>query len=102
MQKFVKVRSTAESVPQMEINEHLVIISNGIKEIHEAGTKEDPSSGFDGFEIEEQLIYEKDEYIKVMTEKSISLEQEATNLQIALTEVYEQILTQQEEVNICG
>lgn len=94
MQNFVKVRSTAESVQPMEINEHFVIISNGIKEIHEAGTKEDPSSGFDGFEIDEQIIYEKDEYIKVMADKNSALEQEATNLQVALTEVYEQILTQ--------
>lgn len=92
MQKFAKVRSTAETVQEVEINESTVIVNNGITEIHEAGTKEDPSSGFDGWEIAEQIIYEKDEYIKVISEKNDTLEQETTNLQIALTEVYEMIL----------
>lgn len=92
MQKFAKVRSTAETVQEVEINESTVIVNNGITEIHEAGTKGDPSSGFDGWEIAEQIIYEKDEYIKVISEKNDTLEQETTNLQIALTEVYEMIL----------
>lgn len=93
MKIYAKVRSTAESVQPMEIDEYHVTINNGITEIHEAGTEEDPSSGFDGFEIDEQIIYEKDEYIKVMAEKNASLEQEATSLQLALVEVYEQILS---------
>lgn len=92
MQKFAKVRSTAETIQEVEINESTVIVNNGITEIHEAGTNEDPSSGFDGWEIAEQIIYEKDEYIKVISEKNVALEQETTNLQIALTEVYEMIL----------
>lgn len=79
-------------IRKVEINESTVIVNNGITEIHEAGTKEDPSSGFDGWEIAEQIIYEKDEYIKVISEKNDTLEQETTNLQIALTEVYEMIL----------
>lgn len=93
MQKFAKVRSTAETVQELEINEGSVIVNNGITEIHEAGTEEDPSSGFDGWEIAEQIIYDKDEYIKVISDKNASLEEETTNLQIALTEVYEQMLS---------
>ena len=93
MQKFAKVRSTAETVQELEINEGSVIVNNGITEIHEKGTAEDPSSGFDGWEIAEQIIYDKDEYIKVISEKNASLEEETTNLQIALTEVYEQMLS---------
>lgn len=93
MQKFVKVRSTAETVAELEIYESTVIVNNGITEIHEKATKEDPSSGFDGWEIAEQIIYEKDEYIKAISEKNASLEEETTNLQIALAEVYEQILS---------
>lgn len=92
MQKFVKVRSTAEEVQAVEINESTVIVNNGITEIHKAGTKEDPISGFDGWEIAEQIIYEKDEYIKVISDKNAMLEQETTNLQIALTEVYEMMI----------
>lgn len=95
MQKFTNVRSTAETVQGLEIYESSVIVNNGIKEIHEHGTEEDPSSGFDGWEIAEQIIYDKDEYIKVISENNASLEKETTNLQLALTEVYEQVLAQQ-------
>ena len=93
MQKFTKVRSTAEIVLELEINENSVIVNNGITEIHEAGTGGDSISGFDGWEIAEQIIYGKDEYIKVISEKNAYLEEETTNVQIALTEVYEQMLS---------
>ena len=73
MQKFVKVRSTAETVQPVEINESSVIVNNGITEIHEAGTNEDPSSGFDGWEIDEQIIYEKDEYIALISQENSEL-----------------------------
>jgi hypothetical protein len=73
MQKFVKVRSTAETVQPVEINESSVIVNNGITEIHEAGTKEDPSSGFDGWGIDEQIIYEKDEYIALISQENSEL-----------------------------
>lgn len=92
MQKFVKVRSTAKTVQTVEIYESTVIINNGITEIHEEAVGEDISSGFDGWEIAEQIIYDKDEYIKVISDKNAVLEQETTNLQIALTEVYEMML----------
>lgn len=73
MQKFVKVRSTAETVQPVEINESSVIVNNGITEIHEAGTKEGPSSGFNGWEIDEQIIYEKDEYIALISQENSEL-----------------------------
>ena len=63
-----------------------------IKEIHEEVKEGDLSSGFDGFEIETQEIYEKDEYIQLMAEKNSSLEEQATDLQLALADVYEQML----------
>lgn len=93
MQKYVKVRSTATEVKLLEIDEYHVTVNNGITEIHEEAIGEDLGSGFNGWEIEEQLVYEKDEYIVFIAEQNRSLEQESTNLQIALTEVYEQILT---------
>mgnify|MGYP007098821199 CR=1 FL=1 len=89
MQKFVNVRTTAESVKPLEIDDYHVYVNTGIKEIHEEG---DLSSGFDGFEIETQEIYEKDEYIQLMAEKNSSLEEQATDLQLALADVYEQML----------
>lgn len=93
MQKFTNVRSTAETVEELEVNESSVIVNIGIKEIHEQGTEEDPISGFNGWEIAEQIIYDKDEYIKVISEKNASLEEETTNVQLALIEMYEQMLS---------
>ena len=90
MQIFTNVISTAKAVQAIEIHENSVILNNGITEIHKAGT-DDPSADFDGWEIAEQIIYGKDEYIKVISEKNASLEEETTNLQIALIEFYEQM-----------
>lgn len=95
MQKFVNVRTTAESVKPLEIDDYHVYINTGIKEIHEEAKEGDLSSGFDGFdgfEIETQEIYEKDEYIQLMSEKNSSLEEQATDMQLALADVYEQML----------
>lgn len=92
MQKYVKVRSTAPEVLPLEIDEYHVTLNNGITEIHEAPSEEGMDGGFDGWEIAEQIIYEKDEYIKVISDKNAVLEQETTNLQLALTEVYEMML----------
>lgn len=92
MQKYVNVRATAESVKPLEIDEYRVYVNTGITEIHEEAKDEDLSSGFDGFEIETQEIYEKDEYIQLMAEKNSSLEEQATEMQLALTDVYEQML----------
>lgn len=76
----------------MEINEYHVVLNNGITEVHETAVDEEMGGGFDGWEIAEQLIYEKDEYIQVIAEKNSALEQQATDLQVALTEVYEMML----------
>lgn len=95
MQKFVNVRTTAESVKPLEIDDYHVYVNTGIKEIHEEAKEGDLSSGFDGFDgfkIETQEIYEKDEYIQLMAEKNSSLEEQATDLQLALADVYEQML----------
>ena len=56
MQKFVNVRTTAESVKPLEIDDYHVYVNTGIKEIHEEVKEGDLSSGFDGFEIETQEI----------------------------------------------
>lgn len=71
MQKFTNVRSTAEVVQPMETDEYHVIINNGITEIHEEGTEEE--AGFNGWEIEEQIIYDKDEYITLISQENAEL-----------------------------
>ena len=92
MQKYVNVRTTAESVKPLEIDDYHVYVNAGIKKIHEEDKDGDLSSGFDGFEIETQEIYEKDEYIQLMAEKNSSLEEQTTDMQLALADVYEQVL----------
>lgn len=92
MQKYVNVRSTAETVQALEIDEYHVVLNNGITEIHEEPDDEEMGGGFNGWEIAEQIIYEKDEYIKLISEKNAALEQQATDMQLALTEVYEMML----------
>lgn len=92
MQRFTKVRSTAKTVNPMEIDEYHVVLNNGIKEIHDEAVDAEMGGGFEGWEIEEQLIYDKDEYILVISEKNKALEQQATDMQLALTEVYEMVL----------
>lgn len=74
----------------MEINEHSVIVREGISRVEESGTDEKP--GFTGWLIEKETVYDKDEYIQIMDETNKALEQQATDLQLALTEVYEMML----------
>ena len=89
MQRFVNVRSTATNVDALETDDYHVIVNNEITEIHEEAKEDDPTTGFDGFQIGEQLVYEKDEYIKLISEKNQELETETTSLQMALVDVYE-------------
>ena len=73
MQRFVKVRSTAPQVDPIEIDEYNVYVNNGISEIHEDPSEEEMAGGFDGFELEEQIIYEKDEYIALISQENTEL-----------------------------
>ena len=59
MQKFVNVRTTAESVKPLEIDDYHVYVNTGIKEIHEEAKEGDLSSGFDGFEIETSSSWQR-------------------------------------------
>jgi hypothetical protein len=88
MQKYTKVRSTAESVEAMERDEYHVIINNGIKEIHEEAKGEE-EAGFDGWEIEEQLIYEKDEYIALIAQENVEIGETVNSI---LTEIIPSLL----------
>lgn len=76
---------------ELEINEQSVIVRSGITPVNDPGTEENP--GFSGWEIAKEEVYEKDEYIKLMAEKNGSLEQQATDMQMALCDVYEMMLS---------
>lgn len=78
-------RSTVQ--PQdVEIAETKVFVASDIKEV----TVKDEMEEQEHIEYEFNLVeYDKDEYIKMISDKNNALEAEVTNSQIALCEVYE-------------
>ena len=83
-------RSTVKPL-ELELTETKVFVASNITPVNEPDTEDQP--GFTGWKIETEEVYEKDEYIKLMAEKNDSLDQQATDLQLALAEVYEQIIS---------
>lgn len=81
------VQST-ERPSDVDIRETKVFVASDIKEVHEKKTDEQP--GFDGYSYNLKE-YDKDEYIKSIQAKNAELEDETTQVQVALTEVYEMI-----------
>ena len=83
---FEKVRSTVYP-ERVRIDEYSVWVSEDIKEVEVE---------FDGdvyVEYEfDQKRYSKDEYIKLIDEKSTELESQLTDTQLALCEIYEGVI----------
>ena len=59
MQKFVNVRTTAESVKPLEIDDYHVYVNTGIKEIHEEVKEGDLSSGLMGLKLKHRRSMRK-------------------------------------------
>ena len=85
MKQYGKVRSTQQPEPKV-IDDYSVWISENITPVSESGA--DEQSGFTGYEYD-LTQYTKDEYIKIQAEKNAALEQQVTDTQLALCEVYE-------------
>ena len=82
---YGKQRSTVKP-EKLELTETKVFVSSNIKEVNEPGADEQP--GFTGYEFD-LLEYDKDEYIKLQAEKNADLENEITQAQVAMCEIYE-------------
>ena len=82
---YGKQKSTARP-EELELTETKVFISSNIEEVSEPGTDEQP--GFTGYEFD-LIEYDKDEYIKMQAEISADLENEITQAQVAMCEIYE-------------
>lgn len=85
MKDYGLTRSTV--APQaVEITESKVFVATGIEQI---------TVTMDEQEVQEYQFnlveYDKDEYIKMISEKNEELEQQVTDTQIALCDVYEMI-----------
>lgn len=79
------VRSTVK--PEAKVIDDLSVwVSTGITPVQEG----EGSDAFTGFEFH-QVQYSKDEYIKMIDESNASLEAQATDIQLALCDVYEMI-----------
>lgn len=78
-------RSTVKPL-ELELTETKVFVASNISPVDEPGTEDQP--GFTGYEFD-LVEYDKDEYIKIQAEKNASLEQQVTDTQLALCEVYE-------------
>ena len=73
------VRGSAAQAEPLIIGKDTVYVHSNIKPV------EDEEGLFEYHEIQ----YEKDEYIKLLSEKNDSLDQQLTDTQVALCEVYE-------------
>lgn len=82
---YGKQRSTVEPL-ELELTETRVFVSSNIIPVNEPGTEEQP--GFVGWEFD-LIEYTKDEYIKIQAEKNADLENEITQAQLAMCEIYE-------------
>lgn len=84
MKNFGTVKSTVRPEP-LVVDEFSAWRADNIQEVSEnLGTENE----FVGFSYE-LIQYSKDEYIRMLSEKNLSLESQLTDTQIALTEIYE-------------
>lgn len=86
--KDLGIVQSTERPSDVDIRETKVFVASDVKEAHEKKTDEQP--GFDGYSYNLKE-YDKDEYIESIQAKNAELEDETTQVQVALTEVYEMI-----------
>lgn len=86
--KDLGIVQSTERPSDVDIRETKVFVASDIKEVKEEGTDGQP--GFEGYSYNLKE-YDKDEYIKSLQDKNAELEDETTQVQVALTEVYEMI-----------
>lgn len=85
MKDFGRQRSTVKP-DEMVIDEFSVWIHSDIQEVSEPGI--DDQEDFTGYEFN-MVQYTKDEFIMQQAEQNKVLQEEVTNTQLALCEVYE-------------
>ena len=82
MRRFTNVRSTAEVIEPLEILDETVIVRSGITKVTVPGEGDNPDTEEWVIEVEE--IYDKNEYIHIISEQSTTLEATVDSI---LTEV---------------
>lgn len=84
---YGKQRSTVKPL-EVELTETKVFVCTNISPVIESGTSE--QEDFSGFEFN-LTEYTKDEYIQLQADRNAALEQQVTDTQLALCEVYEML-----------
>ena len=87
MTDYGRTRSTVRPEEKV-IDDFSVWIASDIQEVSEEGVGD--QEGFTGYEYN-LVQYGKDEYIKMIDDKNASLEQQMTDTQLALCDVYEML-----------
>jgi len=87
MINYGKQRSTVKP-EELELTETKAFVSSNVKEVNEPETDGQP--GFTEYEFD-LIEYDKDEYIKIQAEKNTDLENEITQAQVAMCEIYEML-----------
>ena len=85
MKDFGLTRSTVQP-EALKIDDFSVWVHTKIKPVSEVDS--DGETMFEGFEFN-MIQYEKDEYIRIMAETAASIEQQLTDTQLALVEIFE-------------
>lgn len=76
-----------ERPEEVDVKETMVFVASNIEEV----TVEDPEEGEKTQYEFDYVGYDKDEYIKMMTDASESMSAQLTDAQLALCELYEMI-----------
>ena len=90
MKVFERVTGSEAQAKPLIVGKTTVYVHEDITPV----TQPDPITGEvpKGMYTYKEIQYEKDEYIKLMADKNAVLEKQATDIQMALTEVYEMML----------
>ena len=86
MKKIKNVQGSLEQAQPLIISKTTVYVHSNIVQ-----AKDEDGNVIDDLYVYDEIQYTKDEYIKIMADKNIKLEQEITETQMALCDIYEAI-----------
>ena len=73
MVTYENVRTTAEVVDLLELDESSVRVRSGVVRVDEEDNPVTGENGFHGYTIEKELVYSKDEYIQKISQANKDL-----------------------------
>ena len=73
MVTYENVRSTAEVIELLELDENSVRVRSGVVRVDEEDNQTTGEQGFHGYTIEKETVYTKDEYIILIQQKNREL-----------------------------